>query len=106
MTAKSSLPSRIIVGKILAAVGAFFLVVSFALAVLQPPFQSLGEFVVAFDQTQLNWLNTPPAGGGARMLWDAIAVPLLIRPDWLIPTMLGLVCVGLAAQLTWGKPKS
>jgi len=74
--------------------------------VLQPPFQSLGEFVVAFDQTQLNWLNTPPAGGGARMLWDAIAVPLLIRPDWLIPTMLGLVCVVLAAQLTWGKPKS
>lgn len=95
-----------IVGKCLAAMGAFLLVVSFALAVLEPPFQSLGEFVVALDQTQLIWLNTPPAGGVARMLWEAVAVPLLVRPDWLVPTMLGVVCVGLAAQLTWGKPHS
>ncbi len=89
----------------LAALGAFFLVLAFALAVLEPPFQSLGDLLAVLDPTLVAVLNAPPGPGMAGLVWERVVIPVLLRPDWLVPTMLGLICVGLAAQLTWSKPK-
>ena len=96
---------RTYLGKIMAACGAFFLVVSFALAVLQPPFQSLASLIITLDPAALPVIDATPTGRLARYLWEQVVIPVLIRPDWMLPTMLGLVCVGIAAQLTWNKPK-
>jgi hypothetical protein len=36
-------------------------------------------------------------------LWDNIAVPLMLRPAWLVPAALGLICGGLALSLSTRK---
>ena len=100
-----SIQTRIVAGKLLAAFGASFLVFSFALAVLEPPFQSLGDLLGELDPDLVPVLDAPPGDGMAGQFWEHALVPILVRPDWLVPTMLGLICVGLAAQLTWSKPK-
>lgn len=94
---------RAFAAKILAAVGAISLVASFALATLLRPFMSLGQLIMSIDQPFLTALNQAPRTGGSLWFWSHIAVPLLLRPSWMLPTMLGIVLIGLAAQLAWGK---
>lgn len=89
--------------KILAAFGAVFLVTSFGMATLLRPFMSLGQMIMSIDQPFLMALDQAPRTGTNLWLWGHIAVPLLLRPAWMLPTMLGIVFIGLAAQLAWGK---
>ena len=37
-------------------------------------------------------------------MWSGIELPFLLRPLWLIPAALGLICAGAAATLSFGKP--
>jgi hypothetical protein len=40
-------------------------------------------------------------------LWDHVARPTLLRPAWLLPASLGLICIGCAATLnSRGAPRS
>ncbi len=90
-------------GKTAAAMGAFCLVLSFALAALMSPFQTLAELLLMLRPHWLEWFNQPVATGFVGWVWRNLAIPVLVRPDWMLPMMLGLVCVGIAAQITWGK---
>ncbi len=103
MKSTNSLQPRIIVGKATAATGAFFLVLSFAMALLLPPFQTLGELLVLLKPELMSWIDQPPVRGLGGMFWKTIELPLLLRPDWLLPSMIGVVLVGIAAQLTFGR---
>ena len=94
---------RAVAAKIMAAFGALFLVGSFAMATLLRPLMSLGQLIMSIDQPLLMSLDQAPRTGVSLWLWGHIAVPLLLRPAWMLPTMLGVVLVGLAAQLAWGK---
>ena len=87
----------------MAALGAMFLVAGFALASLFDPLMTLAQLVVKVDQPLLMRLDQTQRSGAALWLWLHVAVPVLLRPDWLLPTMLGVVCIGFAAQLAWGK---
>ena len=41
-----------------------------------------------------------------RGFWEAVLVPLLVRPVWMIPVSLGLICVGAAVTaLSQASPR-
>jgi hypothetical protein len=95
---------RAIAAKVTAALGAVFLVGAFALATLLRPFFSLAELVMTMtDPLMLQRIDTSHRGPVAQWAWTTLALPLLLRPSWMLPVMLGVVFVGVAATLAWGK---
>lgn len=94
---------RSFAAKIAAALGAVSLVAGFAMATLLRSFMSLGQVIMSIDQPFMQALDQAPRSGVSLWVWSHMAVPLLLRPSWMLPTMLGIVLVGLAAQLAWGK---
>jgi len=96
---------RTVAAKILAAVGAAFLVAGFALASLFPPFTSLSQLLMMLDDKWLLAVDHIERTGVSLFLWTNIVVPLLMRPGWLVPTMLGLVFVGGAVSFAWSDRK-
>lgn len=94
---------RAVVAKVLAAAGALSLVTAFALAALLQPFTSLGQVLMKLDQSLLVSLDRAERTGTGLWLWTHAALPLLMRPAWMLPVMLGIIFVGAAAQLAWGS---
>jgi len=82
----------------MAALGAMFLVAGFALASLLQPFTSLAELAMMMNDKWMLALEHAERGGIARWLWVNVEVPVLLRPCWLLPTMIGLICVGFAVS--------
>jgi hypothetical protein len=96
----------VIVRRVLAVLAAALLVGAVALAMLGPPDMPLGQALLAIDQHLLGGLQA----GVERLLthwtWTQIVVPLLIRPAWLVPAALGLICTGLSLTLpNGGRPE-
>ena len=87
----------------MAAIGALSLVASFGMATLLRPFLSLGQMIMSIDQPMLMAWDQAERTGANHWIWGHLAVPLLLRPAWMLPTMFGIICVGAAAQLAWGK---
>jgi hypothetical protein len=85
--------------RILAILAAVLFVVAVGLATVQPRVVSLGavlSYIGADGEARLhNWL--------VRVVglwsWDYLARPLLVRPAWLPPGALGLICAGVALTL-------
>ena len=98
-----STESRAIAAKITAAMGAAFLVSAFAMAMVLRPLLSLGQLLNSLDHTTVLAWEKAQRSGVSLWLWVHVAMPLLVRPAWMLPTMLGVVLTGLAAQLAWGK---
>lgn len=86
----------------MAAAGAVTLVLAFAIASLLSPLLSLSQLLAMKAPEWVAAIGHAKRNGASLWLWDNIAVPLLVRPAWLIPTMLGIIFVGVAAQLAWG----
>ena len=85
---------------------AVLLVGSVALASLLPADVSLRQAVHAIDAGTANGVQRAIVGSFGRGVWDALVVPLLIRPVWMIPVCLGLICVGGAfTALSHGAPR-
>jgi hypothetical protein len=40
----------------------------------------------------------------AAWLWDYLIAPLMLRPAWLVPAALGLICGGTSLSLSTRKP--
>ncbi len=96
--------SRALGAKVTAALGAVCLVSAFALATLLRPFFSLAELIMMMtDPLMLQRIDDTQRGPVAQWAWTNVALPLLLRPTWMIPMMLGVVFVGIAATLAWGK---
>jgi hypothetical protein len=93
--------------RILAILAAALLVATFALATLGSYDISLGRGLILLDQDLLGRLQ-PAADHPVRMwMWEHLAMPFLVRPVWLLPAALGLLCAGGAATAaSYGTPRS
>ncbi len=78
---------------------AFLLVCAVAAAALAPTGMTLSRGIASFTGVVEPWLrlNSP------RWLQDWVEVPLLTRPLWMLPALLGVVCAGVAASATLGS---
>ena len=88
--------------RVLAILAAIFLVMAFAAATLGPLDTSLGELLHGFDARLLSGVQRALS----PWLWQNVAVPLLMRPAWLIPAGLGLLCAGGAATAAGAQGRS
>jgi uncharacterized protein (DUF2062 family) len=98
----------VIAARVLAVVSAILLVVAFALAVLLPPLTTLSLALSMFDHDWLVAAQEAIRTNLSEWVWLHMAVPLLVRPVWLMPAALGLVAGGAAvtAARRSGAPRS
>ncbi len=94
---------RMFAAKLFASVGAICLVASFAVASLMRPFATLAELLVLFDHRMFTVWNKAEHSTMATWLWMHLVMPLMVRPAWLVPTGMGLMCVGAATSFAWGQ---
>ncbi|MBV9786083.1 MAG: hypothetical protein JO264_19955 [Acidisphaera sp.] len=86
----------------LAVLAAVLLVGAFALATVLPPDLSLGQALSMLDRTLVGRLQALERAYLPGWVWTQITVSLLIRPAWLMPACLGVICGGAAATLASG----
>ena len=90
--------------RILAVIAAFFLVGSVALATLGPPSVPLGQLLLMLDHDLTDALRNGIEQHLASWIWSDVVLPLLVRPAWLVPAALGLICAGAAFSVPARKP--
>jgi hypothetical protein len=93
----------VIIRRILAVLAAVFLVGTVAAATLGPPDLPLGQVLLAIDHSMLDTLQSGVERIFAHWMWAELVLPVLIRPAWLIPAALGLICAGLSITLPTGR---
>ncbi len=85
--------------RILAVLAAGLLVGAVALAILAPPSLPLGQVLLMLDDDATNAAHAFVGRHFPEWIWSDIAMPLLLRPAWLVPATLGLICAGAATSL-------
>jgi hypothetical protein len=80
-----------------------FLVGAVALAMLGPPAVPLGQALFMLDHDLMDALHSGIENHVSTWLWDNLAVPLMLRPAWLVPAAMGLICGGLSLSLATRK---
>lgn len=85
--------------RILAVLAAIFLVGAVGLATLGPPDMPLGQMLFVIHEGAMKGLQSFVQQHLSPWLWDEVAVPLLVRPAWLVPAAIGIVCAGLAVTV-------
>ena len=85
----------IIFQRVMAVLAAVFLVGAVAVALVGPPNAPLGAELYALDRADLYAVQAYVSKG----LWEALAQPLLVRPAWLLPASLGILCAGLSVSI-------
>jgi hypothetical protein len=93
----------VIAKRVLAVLAAILLVGAVALATLGPPSVPLGQMLFMLDHDLMAALHSNIERYLAGWLWEYVAMPLMLRPAWLVPAGLGLVCAGLSFTLSPGK---
>jgi hypothetical protein len=78
-------------------------VASFAVASLMRPFATLAELMMLLDHRMFTVWDKAEHSATATWLWMHFVMPLMVRPAWLVPTGMGLVCVGAATSFAWGQ---
>ena len=90
--------------RILAVIAAVFLVGAVALATLGPPEVPLGQLLFMIDHDGMNRVQGWVLHWLGSWVWRFAVSPILVRPAWLLPASLGLVCVGISVTLSARKP--
>ncbi len=85
----------ILVQRIMAVLAAAFLVGAIAVAMIGPVNVPLGAALYMLDRPVLYAVQAHLAG----WIWEGMAVPLLVRPAWLLPACIGIVCAGMSLTL-------
>ncbi len=84
----------------LAVAAAALFVVTVAVATFGSETMSLGQALYMLDagavDKLLNWCNRVLG----NWVWTSIIQPLLVRPAWLIPASVGIICTGLSFSLS------
>jgi len=80
------------------------LVGAVALATLGPPSVPLGQVLLMMDHDLTETLHAGIELHFADWLWSDVALPVLVRPAWLVPASLGLICAGAAFSVSARKP--
>ncbi len=91
-----------LVPRIFAALAAFFLVAAVAFGSLLPADMDVAGAVHALDDEGLASFQHAVEAVFGRGFWHAVCVPVMVRPVWLTPLCLGIICVGGA--LTSNRP--
>ena len=92
--------------RLFAVVAAVLLVGSIALASLVPADMNLRQAINTLDGMATEHAQHMFVGVFGRGFWEAVLVPLLVRPVWMIPVSLGLICVGAAVTaLSQASPR-
>jgi hypothetical protein len=93
----------VIIQRTLAVISAALLVSAVAIATFGPHSISLGQALFLMDRGILdnvvNWSNHALGG----WVWSGIVQPLLVRPAWLLPATIGIICSGLSLSLSTRK---
>jgi hypothetical protein len=89
--------------RILAVLSAALLVGAVAVAMLAPPGMPLGQALLAIDRHILETMQSAVGRTVGPWLWTEVILPVLVRPAWLPPAALGLVCAGLSLTLPQGR---
>jgi hypothetical protein len=84
--------------RVFAVFAALLLVASIAIGTLLPQGLTLGQALAQLDRDVPGWLHDR----SNAWLWNWIEVPFMVRPLWLIPAFLGLICAGMATTLNLG----
>jgi hypothetical protein len=84
--------------RILAVLAAIFLVLAFALANLFPATMPLTQLIAMIDHPLLLWLQDGVRDHVSDWAWQALFLPVLLRPAWLLPLVIGVLFGG--ASLT------
>jgi hypothetical protein len=85
-----------IVERLLAVLAALCLVGAFALAMLWPIMTTLDELLALTDQDLLVWLHDVVRAGLPDWIWRMLFQPMLSRPCWMLPLIMGVVLGGAA----------
>jgi hypothetical protein len=90
----------VIAQRVLAVIAAILLVAAVGIATFGPQSVSLGQALFLLNHDVLDkfplWLDRT-LGAWA---WRSLIQPLLVRPAWLVPASLGVVCIGLSLSLS------
>ncbi len=86
--------------RILAVISAVLLVAAVAVATFGPESISLGQALYLFDHDVLDKLPAWVTRNLGNWFWGSVIQPLLVRPAWLVPASVGIVCVGLSMSLS------
>ena len=84
----------------LAIAAAVLLVAAVAVATFGPQSVSLGQVLLLLDHDVLAKLPLWSTRVLGSWFWEALIQPLLVRPAWLVPASLGLICIGLSLSLS------
>jgi len=87
---------------VLAVLAAICLIGAFTLLLMLPPMLSLAEEMARVDQMLLVGLQDAVRTHLPDWVWQALVLPLLGRPGWLLPLCLGIVFAGAAVSTIWG----
>ena len=79
------------------------LVGAVALAMLGPPSVPLGQMLFMIDHDLMDVLHSGIEQHLSSWLWQNLVMPVMIRPAWLVPAALGLICAGLSLSLSTRK---
>jgi hypothetical protein len=90
--------------RILAVIAAILLVGSVAIATLGPPDVPLGQILLMLDHDLTEALRNSVEQHLSAWIWADLVMPLLVRPAWLMPAALGLICAGVAFSVSGRKP--
>jgi hypothetical protein len=93
----------VITQRILAVLAAVLLVGAVALAMLGPPGVPLGQVLFMIDHDLMNAAHSFIGTHLAAWLWDYLVAPLMVRPAWLVPAAIGLICGGTSLTLSTRK---
>jgi hypothetical protein len=90
----------VIAQRTLAILAAILLVGSVALATLGSGAISLGRALLQLDRDLPEGMHAWMERSVGPWAWNDLCLPLLIRPAWLLPASLGLICLGLSLSLS------
>ena len=85
--------------RVLAILAALCLLGALGVAVFYPPRLALGRLLGQIDHQALVTLQEWVRDNLGEWTWRALVVPLLVRPAWLLPLMLGIILAGLTLTI-------
>jgi hypothetical protein len=94
----------VIAQRVFAVLAAALLVGAVAVAMLGPPDVPLGQMIFMVDHDLMNGLHSGIEKHLTSWIWDYLIAPLMVRPAWLVPAALGVICAGAALTLSNRNP--
>ena len=90
--------------RVFAVLAALLLIGAAVMAATGPDGLSLADAVSVVDVMAVFRFQEFALHHWPHWIWDGFAMPWLLRPAWLVPASLGIVCAGLAASLAGRTP--